>query len=86
MNFVETEVAKKTKNELSRPLLRYEVQRCLGIIIGSVIYAYGFNIFLSPLKLCAGGFMGVSQIIDILLKNCLKFDFWGLFFLYVYGS
>ena len=74
MNFVESEVARKTKNEQSRPVWGREVRRCFGIVIGSVIYAYGFNLFLSPLNLCAGGFMGVSQMFDIFLRKCLKLE------------
>ncbi len=74
MDSVETEVAEMTRNEQTRPFLKLETQRCVGIVVGSIIYALGFNMFLSPLNLCAGGFMGLSQIIDILLRNGLKLN------------
>ena len=75
MNSVETEVAKMTRNEQSRPFLKLEAHRCVGIVVGSIVYALGFNMFLSPLNLCAGGFMGLSQIVGILLRDGLKVNF-----------
>lgn len=46
-----------------------ETRRYFGIALGAIIYAIGFNYFLAPLHLYAGGFMGFSQLAAEQLKR-----------------
>ena len=39
------------------------------ILIGSVIYAFGINVFLKPMHIYSGGFMGICQLIQTLLQD-----------------
>ena len=39
------------------------------ILIGSLIYSFGINVFLKPLHLYSGGFMGMCQLIQTLLQD-----------------
>ena len=38
---------------------------------GCLIYALGFNLFIAPLGLYSGGFIGVSQLIELAITNVL---------------
>ena len=53
--------------DITSPGMRREYLRILGIVAGFFIYSFGLNIFLEPLHLYAGGFMGFSQLISHLL-------------------
>lgn len=57
---------------------KLEAQRYVGILMAAVIYAIGFNFFLAPLHLYAGGFMGFAQLIAEQLKRITGFHFWDL--------
>ena len=46
-----------------------EARRYCGIAVGAIIYAIGFNYFLAPLHLYAGGFMGFAQLAAEQLKR-----------------
>ncbi len=39
------------------------------ILLGAVIYSFGVNVFLKPLHIYSGGFMGMSQLIQTLLHD-----------------
>ncbi|MBR2121325.1 MAG: YitT family protein [Lachnospiraceae bacterium] len=52
---------------LMSPGIRHEGVRILFIIAGSLIYSFGINVFLEPLHLYAGGFVGFSQLFANLL-------------------
>lgn len=43
--------------------------------LGSLIFAFGLNVFITPLSLYNGGFMGISQLIRTLTVNILPFSF-----------
>ena len=38
---------------------------------GCLIYALGFNLFIAPLGLYSGGFIGVSQLIELAITEVL---------------
>lgn len=66
--------------------------QCLLIMIGTLIMAFGYSVFLSPNKIVPGGFMGLAQIIhDLLAKtgfNLISISVWYLIlnvFLYIYS-
>lgn len=44
-------------------------------ILGSVMFAFGLNVFITPLALYNGGFMGISQLIRTFIVNTLHFSF-----------
>lgn len=53
-------------------------QRVYGMvnaILGSVMFAFGLNVFITPLSLYNGGFMGISQLIRTLIVQVLHFSF-----------
>lgn len=47
----------------------------LYIFIGTFIYAFGINIFVVPMGLYSGGFLGLAQIIRTILENIFHFSF-----------
>lgn len=63
---------KKDKNEL---LIRKELSRTFGAIVGTFIYAVGINLFIVPVGIYSGGIMGLCQFIRTLLTQYLHFDF-----------
>ncbi len=42
------------------------------IILGAVVYAFGVNYFLKPMNLYSGGFMGICQLVQTLLRDYAK--------------
>lgn len=44
-------------------------------ILGSVMFAFGLNVFITPLALYNGGFMGISQLMRTFIVNTLHFSF-----------
>ena len=48
-----------------------EVWKMLGVAVGVAVYSVGVNLFLRPLHLYSGGFMGFSQLISTLLRDWL---------------
>ena len=62
-------VNEKEKRVAASPEFKKELKRLPWIIAGVLIYSVGINLFLRPLKLYSGGFMGFAQLIDTLLKN-----------------
>ena len=61
-----------------QPWLKEEGSRALGIILGSVIYALGVNLFLRPLHLYSGGFMGFAQLLTTVLREYAGLDLGGV--------
>lgn len=52
-------------------------QRIFGMgnaVLGSFMFAFGLNVFIIPLSLYNGGFMGISQLIRTLLVKVLPFS------------
>lgn len=41
------------------------------ILLGSAIYAFGVNYFLKPLNLYSGGFMGICQLVQTIIRDIL---------------
>ena len=50
---------------------RTELMRWIGIAVGSLIFAFGINMFLRPLHLYSGGIMGFAQLFTNLLHDKL---------------
>ena len=51
--------------------LKDEIWKMLGVAVGVGIYSVGTNMFLRPLHLYSGGFMGFAQLISTLLRDRL---------------
>ena len=62
----EREVA---ESDTGRNAAKQESLKLPVIFAGALIYAFGMNVFLKPLRLYAGGFMGFAQIITTLLNR-----------------
>ncbi len=73
-----TEQVQAMEDKSSQFSWKLEAQRYVGIVVAAVIYAIGFNFFLAPLHLYAGGFMGFAQVIAEQLKRLTGFHFWDL--------
>ncbi len=56
---------------------RVFVTRLVWCLIGSFVLSCGINLFIVPLGLYSGGFMGISQIARTLLMEVLQTDFGG---------
>ena len=67
-------VNEREKAAEQQPWLKEEGSRALGIILGSVIYALGVNLFLRPLHLYSGGFMGFAQLLTTVLREYAGLD------------
>lgn len=52
---------------LKSPGIRHEALKIAMIAVGAFVYAFGVNLFLEPLDLYAGGFVGFAQLIANLL-------------------
>lgn len=60
-----------------------ELKRLLWIAVGALVYAFFMNIFIVPMGLYSGGFMGISQIARTLINRALQlntgsFDYAGI--------
>ena len=44
-------------------------------VLGSVMFAFGLNVFITPLSLYNGGFMGISQLIRSFLLQVFHLSF-----------
>lgn len=59
----------KKKNKLSF------VAKNTGLIIaGSLLYAFGMNVFLTPLHLFSGGGVGLAQLLTLFLEQFIKIE------------
>lgn len=63
-----------------------EAIKVVVAIIGSVLYAIGINLFITPIGLYTGGLFGLCQLIRTFLVNVLNinlgnFDLAGLLYL-----
>ncbi len=56
------------KDDMGRAGARREGLKLPVILLGSAIYAFGFNVFLQPIHLYAGGMMGFAQLFRDLLS------------------
>ncbi len=72
MKSVMQEVNEKERRVAASPELEKELKRIPGILIGVLIYSLGINLFLRPLNLYSGGFMGFAQLIDTLLQSHIR--------------
>ncbi len=58
-----------------------------GLIIGgSLLYALGMNLFLTPLKLFSGGGVGLAQLITLFLENLIdvgSFNLYGIVYMLI---
>ncbi len=85
MSRVKDEVRKREARVESASGIGQEALRVPGILIASVIYSIGINMFLRPLHLYSGGFMGFAQLLTTLLRdffgvNTGKLDLSGIFY------
>ena len=46
-------------------------------IAGALVYSFGMNIFIVPMGLYSGGIMGISQILETLIKSVIRAG-WGI--------
>ena len=46
-----------------------------GLFYGGVLFAAGVNLFITPLDLYNGGFMGIAQLIRTLLTSVFHLSF-----------
>ena len=56
------------------------------ILLGCMIYAIGMNTFISPLKLCSGGGVGVAQVITYFIGSFVDlgdFNLYGIMYLLI---
>lgn len=56
----------------------FELRRFLGVILGTMIYSVGMNLFIVPAGLYSGGIMGFCQIVRTLLIRELALNFNGI--------
>ncbi|HAN57883.1 MAG TPA: YitT family protein [Erysipelotrichaceae bacterium] len=56
----------------------FTYKRGAFVILGSILYALSVNIFLTPLKLYAGGIVGLAQLIKTLGFSHVSFDLAGM--------
>lgn len=63
------------KNYMKDFLKPIELGRTLGAVIGTLLYAIGFNLFIIPVGVYSGGIMGISQIIRTFLIEYLHISF-----------
>lgn len=54
-----------------------EAFRAVGILFGVVLFAAGVNLFLRPLNLYSGGFMGFAQLFETILREYLGVSLGG---------
>ena len=64
------------KEDMGRTAARKESLKLPVIVLGSAIYALGFNVFLQPIHLYAGGMMGFAQLFRDIL-SWIGLDFHG---------
>ena len=69
MSTVKQRVRKLEKQIDEQPFWQEEKLRMPMIVLGAVIYAIGVNLFLRPLHLYSGGFMGFAQLITTMLRS-----------------
>ena len=69
MSTVKQRVRKLEKQIDEQPFWQEEKLRMPMIVLGAVIYAIGVNLFLRPLHLYSGGFMGFAQLITTMLRG-----------------
>lgn len=49
--------------------LKHEMRTDLTVIVGALLFSFGFNIFIVPLGMYSGGLIGVAQILIALLET-----------------
>ena len=74
---VRHEEAKIKKADQGMNAAKSESLKLPVIILGAAIYAFGFNVFLQPLHLYAGGLMGFAQLIKYGLSQ-IGVSFYGI--------
>ena len=58
--------------ELRTRLAEYMSLRSLGLIVaGTFLFSFGMNVFITPLGLFSGGFLGIAQLVRAFLVNVL---------------
>lgn len=85
MDSVRQEIDRKEEALSHDKGYRQEGMRIPGIVLGVFIYSIGVNLFLQPLHLYSGGFMGFSQLARTLLiqkfgMNFGSFDLSGVIY------
>lgn len=66
------------KEAVARQMRHYTREiKILTCLVGGAVHAFGVNMFIVPLGLYSGGFLGASQIMRTLLMQGLHTDFGG---------
>ncbi|MGN1267122.1 MAG: YitT family protein, partial [Dorea sp.] len=58
-------------NFLADAKKKKKISEYLYAVAGCLIYSIGFNMLIVPMGLYSGGFMGISQLADLAVKNLL---------------
>ena len=66
-----------TPSGLNPEAMKQESLKLPMLLIGACVYALGVNLFLQPLKLYAGGFMGYAQLLRTALTDYAGLSFGG---------
>ena len=69
MDSVMQEVNRREELERNSQGLKQELWKVVGVVVGVAIYSVGVNLFLRPLHLYSGGFMGFAQLISTVLRE-----------------
>lgn len=84
MSSVKQEVRELEKRTSEQSFWQEEKGKIPLMVLGAAIYSIGVNLFLRPLHLYSGGFMGFAQLITTLLRNVGiysgKMDLAGIFY------
>jgi len=62
---------------LNQEAVKQEGIKLPVILLGAAVYSFGINIFLKPLNLYSGGFMGFSQLFNTIIRDFLGDPFGG---------
>lgn len=54
---------------MSNFVAKNQVTQLFSVVIGCAIYAIGFNLFIVPIGLYSGGFVGLAQLAELLAKH-----------------
>ena len=80
MATIQQEVEAKEQAAESQDGFRRELRRLPGLVLGSLVYAVGVNLFLRPMHLYSGGFMGYAQLADTFLRDITGRDISGILY------
>ena len=80
MDTIQQAVDAQEKLSESQGGWKRELLRIPGILLGVLVYSVGINLFLRPLHLYSGGFMGFAQLADTFLRDVTGRDISGILY------